>query len=86
MGNPAPAKSLPDDGTVMHCDNAEVTRQMSTKGEAPLMRSKVDDLGILESARQYKFVSLIAMVAAFSASLDGYRETTPMGGPKMLET
>jgi hypothetical protein len=43
-----------------------------TKGE-PLMRSNLDDLGIWEGLRRYKTVTMIAMAAAFSAALDGYR-------------
>ncbi|KAL4940005.1 hypothetical protein BDV06DRAFT_230690 [Aspergillus oleicola] len=42
------------------------------KGE-PLMRSGLDDLSIWESLRRYKVVTMIAMAAAFSASLDGYQ-------------
>ncbi|KAJ5946930.1 hypothetical protein N7454_003769 [Penicillium verhagenii] len=37
------------------------------------MRSKSDDLSVWQTARQFKFMSLIAMVASFSASLDGYQ-------------
>jgi hypothetical protein len=43
-----------------------------TKGE-PLMRSNLDDLGIWEGLLRYKTVTMIAMAAAFSAALDGYR-------------
>lgn len=42
-----------------------------------VMRSKVDDLSVWQCARQFKVLSLIAMAAAFSASLDGYREFNP---------
>ncbi|KAL3481246.1 general substrate transporter [Aspergillus californicus] len=42
------------------------------KGE-PLMRSTLDDLSIWESLGRYKVVTMIAMAAAFSASLDGYQ-------------
>ena len=38
-----------------------------------VMRSKVDDLSVWQCVRQFKVLSLIAMAAAFSASLDGYR-------------
>lgn len=44
------------------------------KGEAPQMRLKADDLGIWESVGRYKLVTAVAMAAAFSASLDGYRK------------
>lgn len=45
-----------------------------SKGAAPQMRLKSDDLGIWESVGRYKLVSAVAMAAAFSASLDGYRK------------
>lgn len=38
------------------------------------MRSKSDDLSVWQSMMKYKFVGVVAMSAAFSASLDGYRE------------
>jgi MFS transporter, SP family, general alpha glucoside:H+ symporter len=50
------------------------------KGEAPLMRSKADDLGIWQSVLQYKLVGCIAMAAAFCTALDGYRESTILTG------
>lgn len=46
-----------------------------TKGQ-PVMRSNLDNLSIWESLRRYKVVTMIAMAAAFSASLDGYRTNT----------
>ena len=39
-----------------------------------VMRAKSDDLTVWQTAKQYKLVTLLAMSAAFSASLDGYRE------------
>jgi len=39
----------------------------------PPMRSKSDDLSVWETVKRYKLVTVIAMGAAFSASLDGYR-------------
>lgn len=44
------------------------------KNEAPQMRLKSDDLGIWESVLRHKFIMFVAMAAAFSASLDGYRK------------
>ena len=41
----------------------------------PLMRSKEDSLGIWRTVLRHKRVGLIAMTAAFCASLDGYRES-----------
>lgn len=46
-----------------------------TKGQ-PVMRSTLDNLSIWESLRRFKVVTMIAMAAAFSASLDGYRTIT----------
>lgn len=40
----------------------------------PVMRSRFDDLSVWQSVRRYKHVGLIAMTAAFCASLDGYRK------------
>ena len=47
---------------------------MPTKSLGPIMRSREDDLGVWQCVRRFKIVSLIAMIAAFSASLDGYRK------------
>jgi hypothetical protein len=41
---------------------------------AHVMRSKEDDLSVWKSLLRHKLVATIAMAAAFSASLDGYRE------------
>ena len=51
-------------------------RNTDEKGPVQQMRTKADDLPIWESVKRYKLVSLLAMAAAFSASLDGYRKTT----------
>ncbi|KAE8372412.1 general substrate transporter [Aspergillus bertholletiae] len=45
----------------------------TSKGGAPVMRSKEDDLSVWQTVRRYKFVSVVAMAAAFSAALDGYQ-------------
>ncbi|RAH70519.1 general substrate transporter [Aspergillus aculeatinus CBS 121060] len=45
----------------------------STEKGQPLMRSELDDLSVWESLGRYRFVTMIAMAAAFSASLDGYQ-------------
>ena len=44
--------------------------------DAPVMRTKADDLSIWESVRKYKRVGFIAMMASFCASLDGYRKAS----------
>jgi SP family general alpha glucoside:H+ symporter-like MFS transporter len=48
----------------------------TSKGGAPVMRSKADDLSVWQTVRIYKRVGLIAMAAGFCASLDGYRNNT----------
>jgi hypothetical protein len=60
----AVAQPLPD------MKNDEVV----TKEYAQPMRSKVDDLSVWQSIQRYKVVGFVAMAAAFSASLDGYRK------------
>jgi hypothetical protein len=52
---------------------------MPTKSMGPIMRSREDDLGVWQCVRRFKTVSLIAMTAAFSASLDGYRKIMLLG-------
>lgn len=49
--------------------------ELPSKSMGPVMRSRDDDLGVWECVLRFKTVSLIAMAAAFSASLDGYRES-----------
>lgn len=45
-----------------------------SKADAPVKRCQADSLSVWHFARQFKMASLIAMIAAFSASLDGYRK------------
>lgn len=59
--------------TVEHCFTNEES-PTATKSGPPVMRAEVDNISVLESLRQYRYVFLIAMGAAFSASLDGYRK------------
>ena len=54
--------------------SSEREEEAPTKNLAPIMRSREDDLGIWQCVLRFKNVSLIAMAAAFSASLDGYRK------------
>ncbi|KIX08671.1 uncharacterized protein Z518_03328 [Rhinocladiella mackenziei CBS 650.93] len=58
---------------VEHYDTTE------SKSGPPQMRSKADDLTVWQSVKRYKLVSLVAMCAAFSASLDGYQITLNSG-------
>ncbi len=55
--------------------------------DAPLMRSREDDIPIWQSVRRHKLVGLIAMAAAFCAALDGYRKAfiTGRGGYACLQ-
>ena len=57
-------------------ENASAEKRPTTpvKNGEPVMRSQEDDLSVWQCALRFKRVSLIAMVAAFSASLDGYRK------------
>ncbi|KAJ5256738.1 hypothetical protein N7478_012842 [Penicillium angulare] len=40
---------------------------------AHVLRSKADELSVWQTARQFKVISMVAMIASFSASLDGYQ-------------
>lgn len=57
-------------------ENASAEKRPTTpvKDGEPVMRSREDDLSVWQCALRFKRVSLIAMIAAFSASLDGYRK------------
>ncbi|KAL4988646.1 general substrate transporter [Aspergillus falconensis] len=54
-------------------ETVTVEKDEAMRKEQPLMRSGLDNLSIWESLRRYKVVTMIAMAAAFSASLDGYQ-------------
>lgn len=58
--------------TIEHVSTQQLPEMVSK--ERPVMRSKVDDFSVWQSVKQFKLVSLVAMAAAFSASLDGYRK------------
>jgi SP family general alpha glucoside:H+ symporter-like MFS transporter len=60
---------------VEHYATTEEMARTISKGGMPLMRAKADNLTVWQSMKRYKRASLFAMVAAFSASLDGYRKT-----------
>jgi hypothetical protein len=68
---------------VAQCSTVEDMDRAISKGGAPVMRSKADDLSIWQSIGRYKVVGLISMAAAFSASLDGYRKK-PHGRTKSV--
>lgn len=62
-------------GNIETIEDASPEKRPTTpvKPGEPVMRSREDDLSVWQSALRFKRVSLIAMIAAFSASLDGYR-------------
>lgn len=62
-----------DSEMIEHSTTFEEMPPATSKGGAPLMRSKADDLTVWQSVRRHKRVGLIAMAAAFCASLDGYQ-------------
>ncbi|KAF7156313.1 hypothetical protein CNMCM5623_009706 [Aspergillus felis] len=62
----------PQVDNVEHSNPAEMD-SATGKEAAPLMRCKEDDLTVWQSVRRYRMVAVIAMAAAFSASLDGYQ-------------
>lgn len=64
--------------TVENRDTAEDMQQTIDKGGVPLMRSREDDISVWQTAWRYKTVGVIAMSAAFSAALDGYRKMCPL--------
>lgn len=64
---------------IEHYVTTEEMQRTISKGGIVLMRTKADDLTIWQSAKRHKRASLLAMVAAFSASLDGYRKTRSPG-------
>lgn len=55
-------------------EDVNVTENADEKVAPPPMRSKSDDLSVWEAVKRYKFVTLVGMAGAFSASLDGYRK------------
>ncbi|KAH7127828.1 general substrate transporter [Dactylonectria estremocensis] len=59
--------------TIEHRDQVDEVQQTLDKGGVPLMRSREDDLGVWDTTLKYKTIGVIAMAAAFSASLDGYQ-------------
>ncbi|KAI0483399.1 general substrate transporter [Xylariaceae sp. FL0804] len=49
------------------------TDDAAARHTMPVLRSRLDDLTVWQSAKQYRLVTALAMGAAFSASLDGYQ-------------
>ncbi|PSK42897.1 High-affinity glucose transporter [Elsinoe australis] len=63
----------PDVVTTEHLADAGENGGNGATGSAMAMRARDDDLSIWHSLQKHKLVVTIAMVAAFSASLDGYQ-------------
>lgn len=64
---------------ISHIDDAKVDHYNGTDEEEPVhtvvMKSSLDRMSVFQAMRVYKRVVGVAMLAAFSASLDGYRES-----------
>jgi sugar porter (SP) family MFS transporter len=63
-------------GNIEMVENSTTAEEMpppDSKGGAPLMRAKADDISVWQSVWLYKRVGVISMIAAFAASLDGYQ-------------
>lgn len=52
--------------------------------QAQQTRTAEDDLPIWQAVQRYKLVTVVAMLAAFSASLDGYRKDCMSSGFRSL--
>lgn len=61
---------LEDTGSAEH---QEMPEKIQYDGSQQ-MRSKIDDLTVWESVKKHRLITLVAMAAAFSAALDGYRK------------
>lgn len=62
-----------DDGEIQAVELQEQRDEPAKESVGPLMRSKEDSYGIWRTVLRHKRVGLIAMTAAFCASLDGYQ-------------
>lgn len=59
-----------------YLENAELPKAIDkafASGDAVQMRSELDDMQTFKAVRIYWRISLICMLAAFCAALDGYR-------------
>ncbi len=63
----------PESETVENCAPS-LTNDPATHHDELVMRNDLDDLTVWQSVLRFKSVGWVAMLAAFSASLDGYRE------------
>jgi hypothetical protein len=67
MEEPKQTSEIIEHAQVEHAVDDEPSKQ-------PVMRAKSDDLSVWQTLSNFKFISLVAMAASFSASLDGYRK------------
>ncbi|KAK8869487.1 hypothetical protein IAR55_000052 [Kwoniella newhampshirensis] len=61
------------DNELAHQEHFQTADDLKKDGGIVQMRSKFDDLGVWSSLRRHKYITAVAMAAAFSASLDGYQ-------------
>lgn len=64
---------ISDASDVYHVDLVAEIDMALEKGQPVVMRSKLARLSVCQAVVTYKKASIICMLAAFSASLDGYR-------------
>ena len=61
-----------------HCMKKQNVSHVESTGpdgaHLPQMRSQFDDIGIWQAVKSFKFVTFVAISAAFSVSLEGYRK------------
>lgn len=72
-------------GDLTHVDNAHMVGEIDRafeRGEPVQMKSTMDRISVWQAVKTYRRVSMICMAAAFSASVDGYREFLPLNKGK----
>lgn len=65
-----------------HIDQSAMVHDIDNaleKNQPVQMKSSLDHLSVWQAALAYKRVTLLCFVAAFSASLDGYRKLLALG-------
>ncbi|XMA17072.1 hypothetical protein WAI453_009863 [Rhynchosporium graminicola] len=74
------AKSHAEVEKVESVTHQEVPEKTRHDGNHHQMRSEIDDLSGWQSVKKQKLITIVAMAAAFSASLDGYLPSICNGG------
>lgn len=59
-----------------HIASTEHHDSMAQHDAEQQMRSQEDNVPIWEAVKRYKLITVVTMLAAFSASLDGYRKVS----------